>query len=86
MEQYDVVVVGAGMAGLTAGIYVSRAGKSVLVLEAGVMGGQIVSALTVENWPGDYKVSGTDLMQKIYKQAIDLGVEVKYDWICCIII
>ena len=79
MEQYDVVVVGAGMAGLTAGIYVSRAGKSVLVLEAGVMGGQIVSALMVENWPGDYKVSGTDLMQKIYKQATNLGVEVKYE-------
>ena len=77
--KYDVIVIGAGMAGLTAGIYVKRAGKSVLVLEAGVMGGQIVSALVVENWPGNYKISGKDLMQKIYEQAKDLGVEIKYE-------
>lgn len=76
---YDIVIVGAGMAGLTAGIYVARAGKSVLVLEAGVMGGQIVNALAVENWPGNYKISGTDLMQKIYEQATDLGVKVEYE-------
>ena len=76
---YDVIIVGAGIAGLTAGIYVARAGKSVLVLESGVVGGQIVSAPTVENWPGDYKVSGADLMKKVHKQADDLGVEVKYE-------
>lgn len=52
---YDVIIIGAGMAGLTAGIYVARAGKSILVLESGAVGGQIVSALSVENWPGDQK-------------------------------
>ena len=76
---YDVVIVGAGMAGMTAGIYVARAGKSVLVLESGVVGGQIVSALRVDNWPGDYGVSGADLMEKIYHQVNKFGVEVKYE-------
>lgn len=76
---YDVIVIGAGMAGLTAAIYVVRAGKSVLVLESGVVGGQIVNAPSIENWPGDYKVSGKDLMDKISHQAKELGVEIKYE-------
>ena len=77
--QYDVVIIGAGMAGLTAAIYACRAGVSVLVLESHVIGGQIVSALTVENWPGDYKVSGADLMKKIGQQSEDLGAEIRYE-------
>ncbi len=76
---YDVIVIGAGMAGLTAAIYVSRAGKTVLVLESGVVGGQIVNAPSVENWPGDYKVSGKELMDKISHQAKELGAEIKYE-------
>lgn len=76
---YDVVIIGAGIAGLTAAIYVRRAGKSVLVLEGEAYGGQIINTLEIENWPGDYKVSGLDLMKKIYEQAIDLGVEVEYE-------
>ena len=76
--QYDVVIVGAGMAGLTAGIYVARAGKSALILESNAIGGQIINALIVENWPGDKKVSGKDLMERVFRQAVDLGVEVKY--------
>ena len=47
MKKYDVIVVGGGMAGLTAGIYVVRAGKSVLVLESGAIGGQIITAPSV---------------------------------------
>ncbi|MBQ3353203.1 FAD-dependent oxidoreductase [Candidatus Saccharibacteria bacterium] len=77
--QYDVVIVGAGMAGLTAGIYVARAGKSALILESNAIGGQIINALIVENWPGDKKVSGKDLMERVFRQAVDLGVEVKYE-------
>lgn len=79
MKQYDVIIIGAGMAGLTAGIYVARAGKSVLILESNVVGGQIVSSMSVENWPGDYKVSGADLMKKISKQADELGAEIRYE-------
>ncbi len=63
--KYDVVVVGAGMAGLTTAIYLVRAGKSVLVLEEKTYGGQIISAPKVENWPGNFRISGADLMKKI---------------------
>ncbi|MBQ1298277.1 FAD-dependent oxidoreductase [Candidatus Saccharibacteria bacterium] len=79
MKQYDVIIVGAGIAGLTAGIYLSRAGKSVLVFESGAVGGQIVSAVNIENWPGDFRVSGVDLMERVSKQAVELGVEVRYE-------
>ena len=76
---YDVIVIGAGMAGLTSAIYLARAFKSVLVLEGKVQGGQIVNTLNVENWPGSYKVSGLDLMKKIFEQALDLGAEVRFE-------
>ena len=69
MEKYDVVIVGAGMAGLTAAIYVARAGKSVLVLEGKVEGGQIINTVDIENWPGDMRVSGVDLIRKIKSQV-----------------
>ena len=78
MKEYDVIIIGGGMAGLTAGIYVARAGKSVLVLESNVIGGQIVNSSSVENWPGDYRVSGADLMKKISNQALELGAVIKY--------
>lgn len=76
---YDIVIVGAGIAGLTAAIYARRAGKSVLVLEGRVYGGQIINTFSIENWPGDFGVSGVDLMKKIYQQAVDLGAEVEYE-------
>ena len=75
MKTYDVIIVGAGMAGMTAGIYAKRAGKSVLVLEKNVYGGQIISSLEVGNWPGEAKISGMDLMKNVYKQMKELGVE-----------
>lgn len=77
--KYDVVIIGAGIAGLTAAIYVRRAGKSVLVLEGKVPGGQIINTLAIENWPGDMRVSGVELIQKIQKQAVELGAEVEME-------
>lgn len=76
---YDIVIVGAGIAGLTAAIYGARAGKSVLVLEGKVPGGQIINTLTIENWPGDFRVSGADLIRKIQTQAEELGAKIKYE-------
>lgn len=76
---YDTVIVGAGIAGLTAAIYLRRAGKSVLVLEGNVPGGQIINTLSIENWPGDMGVSGAELMQKIQKQALELGAEIEME-------
>ena len=77
--EYDIIIIGAGIAGMTAGIYVARAGKSALVLEAGAVGGQIVTALRVDNWPGDFGVSGAELMDKIYHQMNNLGVKIAYE-------
>ena len=79
MKKYDVIIIGAGIAGMTAGIYAARAGKSVLVLESTVQGGQIINTLNIENWPGDLGVSGADLSQKIYSQATKLGVEFEFE-------
>lgn len=81
---YDIVIVGAGIAGLTAAIYGRRAGKSVLVLEGKTYGGQIINTFQIENWPGDFGVSGVDLMQKIYKQATELGAEVEFEEVTAI--
>ena len=72
---YDIIIVGAGMAGLTAGIYAARAGKKALIFESGAVGGQILTAPKLENWPGNFGVSGADLMKNIHRQATGLGVE-----------
>ena len=77
--QYDVIIVGAGIAGMTAAIYASRAGKRVLVLEEKVHGGQIINTFSIENWPGAPGISGVDLVNNIYEQVVNLGVEVEYD-------
>lgn len=76
---YDVVIIGAGIAGLTAAIYAARAGKSVLVLEAKVSGGQIISTLNIENYPAMMGVSGAELGQKLNAQALELGAKIEYE-------
>ncbi|MBR3121828.1 FAD-dependent oxidoreductase [Candidatus Saccharibacteria bacterium] len=76
-KEIDIVVVGAGMAGMTAAIYAKRAGREVLVLEKKAFGGQIIDSLRLDNWPGEPGVSGPDLMEKIYHQANNLGVNFK---------
>ncbi len=78
MKKYDVIIIGAGIAGLTAAIYVARANKTVLVLEEKVEGGQIINTVNIENWPGDMKVSGVDLIHKITSQVQELGAELDY--------
>ncbi len=74
---YDIIVIGAGTAGLTAGIYGSRAGKSVLILEQKTYGGQIINTPDIENYPGLAHVSGFQFAQGLYDQAIGLGVDYK---------
>ncbi len=78
VNYYDVAIVGAGIAGLTAAIYAARAGRSVIVLEGKVHGGQIIQTLDVANWPGEVSISGPDLMNKVYQQATNLGAAVEY--------
>lgn len=76
---YDIIIVGAGIAGMTAAIYARRANKTVLVIEGKVHGGQIINTLNIANWPGDPGVSGVDLSNKIYHQMNNLGAEIEYD-------
>ncbi len=76
---YDTIIVGAGPAGLTCALYLLRANKKVLVLEAKSYGGQIVTASKVENYPGIPSISGVDFADNLYKQVKDLGVELKFE-------
>lgn len=76
---YDVIIVGAGMAGMTAAIYARRAGKKVLLVEKRTYGGQIINASIIENWPGDLEISGLDLSKKIYHQMNNLGVKILFN-------
>lgn len=76
---YDIVIIGAGPAGLTAAIYARRGGKKTLVLEGKTYGGQIINTLDIENYPAEPKISGLELAKKMYIQAKDLGAEIEYE-------
>ena len=76
---YDILIIGAGPAGLTSAIYGKRALKSVLVLEALTYGGQIINTLDIENYPVEAHISGFDFATKLYNQAKDLGAEIKFE-------
>jgi thioredoxin reductase (NADPH) len=75
----DIIIIGAGTAGLTAGIYAARAGKSALILEAIAYGGQIINTPDIENYPGIAHISGFDFAQNLYDQAVALGVKVVFE-------
>lgn len=75
---YDVVIIGAGPAGLTGAVYALRSGRSVLVIEKMLIGGQIALTQYVENYPGFEKISGFELGQFMHEQAVKLGAETKY--------
>lgn len=76
---YDLIILGAGPAGLTAGIYASRANLKVLIIEKGIEGGQIANTTEVENYPGIEKVSGMELGMTMRTQAEKFGCEFAMD-------
>ena len=76
---YDIIIVGAGPAGLTAALYARRANKKVLVLEAKTYGGQIINASIVENYPGIERISGVDYATALYNQVKKTGAEIKFE-------
>jgi thioredoxin reductase (NADPH) len=79
-KEYDVVIIGGGPAGLSAGIYTARARLSTLLIEKGAIGGQIINSEMVENYPGfSDGISGIDLTQAMHQQADKFGVETVYD-------
>jgi thioredoxin reductase (NADPH) len=76
MNKYDVVIIGGGPAGLTAGLYASRAGLKSLLIERGIFGGQIVNASQVDNYPGFPEgISGFELASLMHEQAIKYGLD-----------
>ena len=72
---YDIIIIGAGTAGLTAAIYGVRSGKSVLLMEEKMYGGQIINTPEVENYPGIESISGASFATNLYHQAKGLGAE-----------
>ena len=75
LGSYDIIVVGGGPAGLTAAIYARRAEKSVLILEKNGFGGQIAWSPRVDNFPGIPSISGAELSDRMFSQALDMGAE-----------
>ena len=76
---HDIIIVGAGTAGLSAAIYGLRAGKSVLVLEQASYGGQIINTPEIENYPAIQKISGFEFATNLYNQAKNLGAEFAFE-------
>ena len=76
---YDIIIVGAGPAGLTAALYARRAEKSVLVIEKDTFGGQITHSPRVENYPGFIAMSGNEFADKLLEQVMAQGAEIELD-------
>ena len=76
---YDIIIIGAGPAGLTSAIYAKRANKNVLVLEAKNYGGQIINTLDIDNYPANEHISGFDFATNLYNQAKNLGATIAFE-------
>jgi len=76
-ERYDCIIIGAGPAGLAAGLYAARDRFKMLLLEKFVPGGQINSTDRIENYPGFERISGYELIEKMQKQTVAFGGEIK---------
>jgi len=75
---YDVIIAGAGPAGMTAAVYTSRANMSTLMLERGIPGGQMANTEEIENYPGFTSILGPDLSTKMFEHAQQFGAEYAY--------
>ena len=78
MEQFDCLVIGAGIAGITAGIYLKRSNLSCVVLDKDAPGGKLNNIHRIDNYPGVAKIAGPDLAMSLYNQASELGVNFDY--------
>jgi thioredoxin reductase (NADPH) len=76
-NHYNTIIVGAGPAGLTAGIYLSRAKMKTLILDSGIAGGQLILTHEIANYPGIEKISGYELSNNMRKQALAFGCEIQ---------
>ncbi|HIY57305.1 MAG TPA: thioredoxin-disulfide reductase [Candidatus Tetragenococcus pullicola] len=78
LKKYDVVVIGAGPAGMTAALYASRANLSVMLLDRGIYGGQMNNTAEIENYPGFKSILGPDLSQEMYDSSVQFGADFAY--------
>lgn len=76
---YDVIIIGGGPAGITAGIYCQRANLKTIIFEKETIGGQIASSPLVENFPGCKSISGAQLATNFYEQADELGIPIEIE-------
>ena len=76
---YDVIIVGGGVAGMTAALYARRNGKSALVIEKNGFGGQITHSPKVENFPGTKSISGNELADQILDQILNQGADIEFE-------
>ena len=81
---YDIIVVGAGPAGLTAALYARRAERSVLVLEKSTFGGQMTYSPKIENYPSIPSISGNELADKMVEQVLAQGAEIDMDTVTAV--
>ena len=77
MKKFETIIIGAGPAGVTAAIYAHRSGLSYLLLEKGAIGGKVVTAFEIENYPGISKIGGSELALDFRKQVKDMGINFK---------
>jgi len=75
---FDLIVIGAGPAGMTAAIYAKRAGLNVLVIESSAPGGKLIKTYEIDNWPGNNHISGVDLAVQMYNHTADLEIPVEF--------
>ncbi len=81
----DIIIIGAGPAGLTAALYALRAGKSVLVIEKSTFGGQVTFSPKIENYPGIPEMTGNEFADKLLDQVLAMGAEVEMEKVTGII-
>ena len=74
---FDCVIIGAGVSGITASIYLKRANKNILLIESGMFGGQINKTSIIENYPGFDKIDGPTLASNMFKQITNLDIKYK---------
>jgi thioredoxin reductase (NADPH) len=79
MKEYDAIIIGAGISGMTAAIYLKRFGFNTLILEKEYPGGQLTKISEIENYPGYLSISGIDLAEKIYNQVKQLEIPIKFE-------
>ncbi len=77
-NQYDVIIIGCGVAGMTAALYLKRSGIKTLIVEGATPGGQVVKTSTITNYPGFKSITGAELVTKILSQLQELKVDILY--------